>query len=107
VLFSRLSRKANVAFVEFGDYKTSVFGGQALSIIEGNGAFELSSKGTSLNAVFNGTAEDVSGARNALTPSFYTLWKNTTITLFVSAVISTLGFLVASRARIREYLNKG
>jgi hypothetical protein len=105
---SNLLQSATVAFLDFGDEKTSPFGGQALSIVKANGAFELSAKGTALNAVFNGNAEDVRGTRSTLTPSLlHWLWKNTTITFTVGAIISVLGFLLASRTRIREFLNEG
>jgi hypothetical protein len=105
---NNLLQSATVAFLDFGDEKTSPFGGQALSIIKANGAFELSAKGTALNVIFHGNAEDVRRTQSTLTPSFlHWLWKNTTITFTVSAIISVLGFLLASRTRIREFLNKG
>ncbi|BAL13511.1 MULTISPECIES: hypothetical protein [Bradyrhizobium] len=105
---SNLLQSATVAFLGFGDEKTSPFGGQALSVIRGNGAFELSATATTLNVAFNGNAVDVRGTQSTLTPSLlHWLWKNTTITFTFGAIISVLGFLLTSRTRIREFLNKG
>ncbi|MGY3692211.1 hypothetical protein ACVIGA_002291 [Bradyrhizobium sp. USDA 3240] len=103
---NNLLQSATVAFLDFGDEKTSPFGGQALSLIEATGAFELSAKATTLTTAFHGDAVDVRGTKSTLTPSLlHWLWKNTTITFTFGAFISVLGFLLTSRTRIREFLS--